>query len=243
MLPLFLLITLEIVGLWVLSQRLTKSIFTTFLLLFRHRSIAVSAITLILFPGTVIHELSHLFTAEIVGVRTGKLTLEPELTDEEEDIRSGSVQLSQTDPFRRSVIGIAPFVIGLTALIGLSWVLPTVWNDMLIAFQNNILFSSPSLYLLSLISYLLFAVSNTMFSSPEDMKGVVPLAIVIGILLSGTYVAGIRVGITEELSQTIIGVLGTIAQSLVMVLILNAFLLLLSTLFIRLVWRGKARIR
>jgi len=177
-----------------------------------------------------------------LGVKTGKLDLAPE-SIEEEDIRVGSVELRETDPFRRSIIGLAPFFVGLTALIGLSWILPNLWKDAVLAYNQGDLFSSFSLYLCIALTYLLFVISNTMFSSPEDMKGVVPLAIVIGILLSGTYAAGIRVGITEELSQTIIGVLGTIAQSLAMVLILNAFLLLLSTLFIRLVWKGKARIR
>jgi len=238
MLPLFLLITAEIVGLWILSQRLTKSIYTTFLLLFRHRSVAVSAITLILFPGTVIHELSHLFTAEILGVKTGKLELAPE-SIEEEDVQVGSVELRESDPFRRSAIGLAPFVIGLIGLIGLSSILPGLWNDTVLSYNNGVLFSSVSLYLCILVSYLLFSISNTMFASPEDMKGVVPLAIVLGILGASGYMAGFRIGVTGVLELQIVEVLQAISKSLGVVLILNAFLLLLSTLFIRIVWKEK----
>jgi len=233
MLPLFLLITAEIVGLWLLSQRLTKSIFTTFLLLFRHRSVAVSAITLILFPGTVIHELSHLFTAEILGVRTGKLTLAPE-SIEKDDINVGSVEFRQTDPFRRSAIGLAPFIVGLTALIGLSWILPNLWKESVTAFQNSNLFSSPSSYLLPLTSYLLFCVSNTMFSSPEDMKGVVPLTIVLGILGAAGYMAGFRVGITGELLIWTQTLLTNIAQSLGVVLVINGMILIATTILLSL---------
>jgi len=242
MLPLFLLITAEIVGLWLLSQRLTKSIYTTFLLLFRHRSVAVSAITLILFPGTVIHELSHLFTAEILGVKTGKLDLAPE-SIEEEGVQVGSVELRQTDPFRRSAIGLAPFFVGLTALIGLSWILPNLWNDAVLAYNHGELFSSFSLYLCIALTYLLFVISNTMFSSAEDMKGVVPLAIVLGILGASAYTAGLRIGITGELFLWIQTILRNIAQSLGVVIIVNGIILILTTIFLSLTGKNSMRIK
>jgi hypothetical protein len=230
------LVLAELTSLWIVSKRVTRQVFRLFLFLFRHRSIAVSAITLILFPGTVIHELSHLFTAEVLGVRTGKLTLVPE-SIEKEDIRVGSIELTETDPFRRSVIGIAPFLVGLIALIGLSTVLPGLLSDTLLAFQNNNLFSSPSTYFVLLTSYLMFSISNTMFSSAEDMKGVIPLAIVLAIFGIGAYIAGLRIGLTGQLAVWTAEVLKNVTVSLGLVIILNAALLLFTSLALRILVR------
>jgi hypothetical protein len=233
MLPLFLLITAEFIGLFILSRRVTRGIFLTLYRVFRLRSIAVSLTTFVLFPGTVIHELSHLFSAEILGVKTGKLELAPE-SIEEEDIRVGSVELTQTDPFRRATIGLAPFFIGVIALLGLSSILPNLWKETTIAFQNNTLFSSPSSYLLPLTSYLLFCISNTMFASKEDMKGVVPLAIVLGILGGAIYMAGFRVGITGGLLIWTQTLMTNIAQSLGVVLVINGMILISTTILLSL---------
>jgi len=238
MLPLFLLITLELIGLFVLSRRVTRGIFLSLYRIFRVRSIAISLTTALLFPGTVIHELSHLFTAEMLGVKTGKLNLAPE-SIEGEDIKIGSVELTQTDPFRRSVIGLAPFVVGIGAIIGLSSIVPQCWNETVVTFQNNTLFSSSSFYLLLVTFYLIFAVSNTMFASKEDMKGVIPLAIVLGMLGGAIYMAGFRIGITGTLEQTIQGVLQAIANSLGVVVGINVFLYSLTTLCMQLFWRKK----
>jgi len=219
----------ELIGLFVLSRRVTQGIFLTLHRVFRIRSVAVSLTTFFLFPGTVIHELSHLFTAEILGVKTGKLNLAPQ-SIEGDEIRMGSVELSHTDPFRRSVIGLAPFFIGVIALSGLSSVLPNLWNETFLAFQNNTLFSSSSFYFLLVTFYLIFAVSNTMFTSKEDMKGVIPLTIVLGLLGSGIYIAGFRIGITGGLLIWTQTLLTNIAQSLGVVLIINGIILITTTI-------------
>ena len=73
-----LLLAGELVILYFLSRWLSERMFMFFLLLTRSRPAAISFLLVLEFPGTAIHELSHLFTAEILGVRTGKLSLEPE---------------------------------------------------------------------------------------------------------------------------------------------------------------------
>src|SRR3989337_2674203 len=90
----------ELIALYVLSQSLTQAVFELTVLVFRARSVGITIVTLLTFPGTVVHELSHLFTAEVLGVRTGKLTLVPENIREEE-VKAGSVMIADTDPFRR----------------------------------------------------------------------------------------------------------------------------------------------
>src|SRR5438046_2497216 len=113
----------ELLGIYFLSRALTQSIFELTYVLLRARSIAVTVITLLNFPGTVIHELAHLFTAEVMGVHTGKLSLVPE-SIEELEIKAGSVMIAHTDPFRRYAIGLAPVFVGLIVLTAISYFIP-----------------------------------------------------------------------------------------------------------------------
>src|SRR3989344_9654538 len=117
---LLLLLLIEPLALYFLSRWVSKSLFVLFLLLFRSRSVAISLLLVLTFPGTVIHELAHLFTAEILRVPTGKLTLVPE-SIREASIKSGSVAIAETDPFRRYAIGLAPLFTGVVAISAISY--------------------------------------------------------------------------------------------------------------------------
>lgn len=179
------ILILELVLLWIVSKRLTQNLYIALFLLTTSRPVSISLLSVLFFPGTVIHELSHLFVAEISGVRTGGLTLVPEALDQP-DVRTGSVSIAQTDPVRRAIIGIAPVFSGLLGLFVLSYYLPTV----------------PFPWTL-LLSYGLFAISNTMFSSKEDMEGFWPVATVILILGIAMYITGIRISLTEQISSVV----------------------------------------
>ena len=218
MIPLILLLA-ELLGLYFLAQGLTQVFYDVCFLLFRSRTLAITIITLITFPGTVIHELSHLFTAEILGVHTGKLTLVPEGINEEE-VKAGSVMISESDPFRRYLIGLAPLFTGLIFITALSYLLinPTVIPIILPELSIfNYQFSIISL----LILYLLLAISNSMFSSKEDLKGFIPFAIALGAMIVAGYVAGLRIGITGVLLTFVTTLLDALTKSLAVVLVIN----------------------
>lgn len=197
-----LLLVFELIILWLITRRLTQNLYVSLFLLTRSRPVAISIISFIFFPGTVIHELSHLFTAEVLGVHTGGLTLAPEGL-EESNVRTGSVMISQTDPIRRAVIGIAPFFVGITALTLFSTFLPNVYRQTTLDFQNNILFSSISVYYLIFTMYSLFAISNSMFSSPEDMEGFPAVAITLSLIGVAAYFSGINIGLPIQWMETI----------------------------------------
>lgn len=230
MVLLVVLLFIEILALALISHSLTQRLFLFFLLLFRARSVAISATTLLFFPGTVVHELSHLFTAEILGVHTGKLTLVPEAIHDSE-IQSGSVAIAQTGPFRRAAIGVAPTIIGTLILLIISYVMnqftleffhafhPHPYDQMLLHLRNG---GIPLLLCL----YALFAISNTMFSSRQDLKGVFPVLFVLSLLIGAAYVAGLRINLTTELILRIEPILRAITQSLGLVILLNLFILL-----------------
>lgn len=212
------LLLLELAILYFLSRALTKRLFQLFFLLFRSRTLAVTLLTLIQFPGTVVHELAHLFTAEVLGVRTGKLSLVPE-DIRETYITTGSVMVGKSDPFRRHAIGLAPIFVGmivLTALSGLisDWTNVTNWRQ----WTNWVVF------------YFLFAVSNSMFSSKEDLKGFIPFAIVLGIFIGFFYYLGLRIGITDSLADIASRIVEQLATSLGIVLGVNLVLLLLAVM-------------
>ncbi|MBI4064767.1 hypothetical protein HY409_00150 [Candidatus Gottesmanbacteria bacterium] len=215
----------ELGGLYFISRVVTQKLFTFFLLLFRHRSIAVSIVTVILFPGTIVHELAHLFTAEILGVRTGKLTLVPE-SIEEADIKTGSVQIAKTDVFRRYAIGLAPLFVGLTTLVALSYIVFQQFNPSTWLRAGNITI------LTIVLMYLIFAISNSMFSSPEDLKGFLPFLITIGILVGAAYFAGIRFMLTGQALEVTNTIVFSLVGSIGIVLALNVLLLLLLRLLI-----------
>lgn len=219
-----LLLLAELAGLLFLSRLLIQKLYLFFLMIFRARSVAISAVTLLLFPGTVIHELSHLFTAEILGVRTGKLTLSPESL-RETNIKTGSVAIAATGPFRRATIGLAPIAAGLLAIAALSYFLPEAlpdWTNLThLSYWNK-----PSAYLFLLITYLLFSVSNTMFSSYEDLRGFWPLAITISLFVAAAYAVGFRIGLAGQAAEVAQRIMAALVQSLGLVLAVNGILLL-----------------
>lgn len=223
------LLALEFVALYFISRALTQTLFFFFYRMSRSKNVAVSATTALLFPGTVIHELSHLFTAEVLGVPTGRLTLVPEgLTtkgDGEGEIRTGSVSIAKTGPFRRAAIGIAPVIVGLAALALLAYFLPTTWSAFLASTAP--FFEKGETYGLVLIIYLLFAVSNSLFASPEDLKGFWPLAITLTLLAGAIWVAGFRLELTGKVLEVGIALSNGLFHSLALVLALNLLLLLI----------------
>jgi len=214
----------EITILYFFSAALTQNLYLVFLLVFRNRHVAVSLVTGLLFPGTVIHELSHLFTAEILGVHTGRLTLTPEAIEEKE-VKTGSVAIAQTGPFRRAAIGLAPFWTGLIALGVLSYFL-TSEKITQINVINNI-----NIVKIILI-YLIFTVSNTMFASPEDLKGLFPLMLTLVIAAGAAYASGFRFFLTGQALTIATQAETSLVHTLWIVLALNGVLLLISRLLI-----------
>lgn len=217
------LLLAELIALYILSGGLTQAIYDACFLLFRSRTIAITIITILTFPGTVIHELSHLFTAEILGVHTGKLTLVPEGLNTEE-IKTGSVMISQSDPFRRYAIGCAPLFVGLIAITAVSYAILQYGQDWgswgIWGYWGGI--------------YVLFAISSSMFSSREDLKGFIPFVIALAALLAAAYFAGLRIGLTGTLLDFESTLLDTLTKSLGIVLAINfgGFVLMKSVIFL-----------
>ncbi|MBI3577386.1 hypothetical protein HY086_05100 [Candidatus Gottesmanbacteria bacterium] len=222
----FLVFFLELAILFAFSQVLPRRIHAITYQITKSQSVATSFVSILLFPGTIVHELSHLIVAEVLGVRTGTLSLVPEaIEDQEGQLRTGSVTIAHTDPIRRALIGIAPLGLGLLILTSLSY-LTTIWFPQ--GWKNLVPPEGEWLqvFQLALMSYLFFAISNTMFSSPEDLKGFVPLVITLFFFAGAGYVAGVRISITGQAQTIITTMASTLVKSLGGVLAVNGVLLL-----------------
>ncbi|OGG02535.1 hypothetical protein A2Z33_01930 [Candidatus Gottesmanbacteria bacterium RBG_16_52_11] len=232
LLVLLILFLAALIALYVLSRLLTNALFTSLFLVTRSRSFAVTAVIALTFPGTVIHELSHLFVAEILGVRTGKLTLVPENIRDKE-INTGSVSIVRTDPLRRHAIGLAPMYVGTLVLTALSYIIPGFWQALLDT-EPARLIETPNTYLFLLVAYFIFAVSNAMFSSRRDLEGFPAFAITLAIFGAAFWIAGFRIQLPQPVTDTAARTVITLVQSLGLVIASNLMILIVLKLWIRL---------
>lgn len=159
--PIFLIIifVLLIVVLSMLRSRLVYELTGTSLLIFGSTHPGIIFYSLLVLPGTIIHELSHWIVAELLQVRTGPITIFPELEEEggSHTQRLGSVATARSDPFRAFLIGVAPFVSGLAILAILGRFLSLGWGNY------------PG-WILTLLVYGIMVIGNSMMISESDRR-------------------------------------------------------------------------
>ena len=173
---------------------------------------AVVLYALVLFPGVLLHEVSHWLAATFVGVRTGKLSLRPRQHPD------GSIQLGYVeyykgrglDPVRESLIGGAPLISGtiIILLIGYQVFDVTALAELVQTGQMSAvgaalrqLYQTPD-FLLWL--YLLFAIANGMMPSKSDRRAWPGFVIVMVILAIIVYWLGLAdrviIGLAEPVT-------------------------------------------
>jgi len=146
--------------------------------------LSINLISILFLPGVIVHELSHLFIAAILFVPVGNMEFAPK--KEGLGLKLGSVEIGKTDPLRRSLIGFAPVFAGIMLVVGLVY----LFSSDILSFQNQnfYIFIAATLALI----YLLFTISNTMFSSKADMEGTAELLITFFIIFALAYILGFR---------------------------------------------------
>lgn len=133
---------------------------------------------LLFLPGVVIHELAHLFTAEVMFVKTSGLNFS--MRREGDGLVMGSVDIQETDPIRRALIGFAPVFVGVLLIL----------LSTLFLLSDNSPFSTVVNYILIFI--IVFEIGNTMYSSSKDLEGTVELLAVLMIFFAVLYFFGFR---------------------------------------------------
>lgn len=172
-----LLFLAELFILFLLSKTLTNLLFEFFYKTTRNKKLSIYLMSVLFLPGTLIHEISHAIMAACIFVPVGKMELWPRLIGN--NLKLGSVEVGKTDPFRRILIGTAPFIFGTALLIGIFF----------FASQENLFNHNLSVIV---ISYLVFEIGNTMFSSRKDMEGALEIILAFILLSIIFYLIGFR---------------------------------------------------
>jgi len=220
----WLLLIISFIILLFLSRKITSSLYLLTFLIFKSNRFALAVLAGILLPGTVIHELSHFFIATILRVPTGNLTVFPKV-ERSGEVRTGRLEMAGTDPFRHTLIGLAPVIIGI-ALIYLT-------GRLFIPDAGGIKIILSSPLLLSVICYLLSVISNTMFTSKRDLAGLKIAGPIILITLISLYYLGIRIFLEEPVIRKIDTVLKNLNSYLVLAAIINFLVYLFLILNIK----------
>ncbi len=168
---------IELFVLFLLSHMLTKKLSRFFYRISRSAKTTIYLLAFLFFPGTLLHELSHFFMAQILFVPVGHMEFVPKL--EGNGVKLGSVSIAHTDIFRRLLIGMAPFFFGTSILLA----------TLFFAAQNN-LFEDP--LFIVIIGYTVFEIGNTMFSSKKDLEGAIELLLALFVISTVLYFAGVR---------------------------------------------------
>ena len=171
----FVLLFLEIIVLFFLSKKISNAL---------SKFLSINFLSFLFLPGVIIHELSHMLAAVILFVPVGDMEFVPKR--DHGGLKLGSIEIAKTDPVRRSIIGFAPVFTGLILIIGIVYL-----------FTSNLLFLKDKesyIFIASIVGvmYLLFAISNTMFSSKADIAGTVEILITFLIIFTAAYILGFR---------------------------------------------------
>ena len=159
----------------------------------------------VLLPGIVLHELSHLLAAKLVGVRTRGISLRPKAR-RGGSVRLGAVTVAKSDPFRESWIGLAPLLTGTAAILLLArWQfgvesLPALRPEAIWQILVSSLQAPDALVWL----YLIFAISNAMWPSESDRQPWWSVLLFLVLIAGAVYVSGLVPQIPVELKRWVL---------------------------------------
>jgi hypothetical protein len=145
----------------------------------------------LLLPGVILHELSHYVVAKLLLVRTSNLQIGLGNTRAKR-VSLGSVNIERTDTLRESLVGVAPFVVGVGAIwLIAAWgfdVLPQAGGAWALMLQRVREYANDWTTWLDL--YLIFAVSTAMIPSESDREPWGPVITFFGLGVAILFVLG-----------------------------------------------------
>lgn len=198
---------------------------------------AVLLYAIILFPGVLLHELSHWVFATLLGVRTGTFSLIPRMQDD------GSVQLGYVEyfkgrtlgPIRESLIGGAPLIVGTAVILLIGFRIFNV-EELGVAIQSGRI-DELSLAMGNLFRtndflvwlYLLFAIANGMLPSKSDRKAWPAFLLILGAAGLILYAFGLANVVIDGLVRPATVVFGNLGLALSMAIGVDLlFMIILS---------------
>jgi hypothetical protein len=179
--------------LWLVRQ-VHEGLQGLFFLLTGHVTAAVLLFQILLLPGVALHELSHYLAALLLGVRVRQVSLRPQVQGQK--IRMGAVVMDKPDPLRGLLIGLAPFLLGSTAIILIGHRIFEVGaviqaaghsdaQAMIDAIRAALRVNDAGIWV-----YLLLAISNAMLPSASDRDALWPMLAFGGLIAGAVVLAG-----------------------------------------------------
>ena len=200
---------------------------------------AVVLYSLVLFPGVLLHEVSHWLSAKLLGVRTAGMSLLPKMS------KDGSIQLGYVEYYktpdvgsvRESLIGGAPLLTGAAAILiiaynifdlpGLASLLPSLDLTGFLISLRNLLYIEDFLVWL----YLFFAISNAMMPSASDRRAWPTFFLILGIVFAAIYLLGLADVIFNELLAPATAIFSYLALAFSLTTLVNLlFIMLIGSL-------------
>ncbi len=145
----------------------------------------------LLLPGVVLHELSHFVAAKVLLVRTHGLNVGITRPNKSQ-ISLGSVNIERSDPFRESLIGVAPFLVGVVAI----WLIAGwgfgIWPDSGLTPEQMLrrVMADARDWPAWIELYLVFAVSTAMIPSESDREPWGPVITFFGLGVALLFLMG-----------------------------------------------------
>jgi hypothetical protein len=183
-------------------------------------------------PGTLLHELSHWLTAFLLGVKTSRFSLWPQMKKGGE-LQMGAVQVELSDPFRHSLIGLAPLIFGsiVVLLIGQGRLELGRLGEALGSGDLEVI--GPAMAQLLLVPdvllwfYLIFAISNAMLPSASDRESWRTVFIYLILALALTIGLGLNPNVPVELQSFGLAVIAYLLSAFVITIVVDLFFILL----------------
>ncbi|NOZ70316.1 MAG: hypothetical protein GXP38_00135 [Chloroflexi bacterium] len=228
-------IILLLFALYWASRKLAQYFIGTFYLLSRSENAATAIYVLSVLPGTLIHETSHWLMAQLVGVRTGDISIMPRF-QRKGPIRLGSVNVKGGNLIQLTLVGIAPFLVGLSLTVWLSYslfdvtLLRAVWHDFSLLNLGRVVQDVLARRDSMLGLYLLFTVSDAMFLSPSDRAPLTQLLVYSGIIAAILLALSGPPSLSPAWTETILGGVQLLATGLAIALGVHVTLLVIFAL-------------
>lgn len=204
------------------------------LLLSGSRAVATWLYFFLFLPGIFLHELSHWLAATLLLVPVRRFAVWPK-AKRRGDVQLGSVEVAAVDPFRHSLIGIAPLLGGslVVWLIGRFLNLGELGrafasgNVEIILNAARTTLSTPDFWLWL---YLLFAVSNAMLPSPSDREAWRSVLTFLGLLVVLLAGLGIAPPIPPGVRRATIDLIAFLAYTFSLAVAVDLFFMLVIAL-------------
>lgn len=216
------LIALILLGRWV-----TRQVQTIGYLFTGNASVAVIGYYLLMFPGILLHELSHYVTARILGIKVTDFSLGPRRRKNSNTIELGSVSVYSGGTIRDSLVGIAPFAAGTAVLLLVSYMVFDVgalgrawvsqgWSGFFVTAVT--LPETPDFWLWL---YVIFAVSNAMMPSAADRQPWLLAGIYAGGVVLVAWVAGLFGTLSDRAWENVLGAVQVLTFAFLFTVLVN----------------------